>query len=147
MATRTHDPMTIPSDLEIARATELRPLPAVAERIDQLPQAGCADNERCSPCCDFYSGEPTGSCGFGCDAWEDEGGTCDVIYEPCCEEKGRGHCIPQDNIPSDLLENVERFVVSELIREQAFHLLDKELPYALAVEIEEFVEDDIEWED
>ncbi len=34
----------------------------------------------------------------------------------------------------------ERFVVSELIREAAFQYLDKELPYALAVEVEEFAE-------
>jgi len=45
---------------------------------------------------------------------------------------------PKDQIT----DATERFVVSELIREQAFHLLDKELPYALAVEIEEFVEDE-----
>ena len=34
----------------------------------------------------------------------------------------------------------ERFVVGELVREAAFRYLDKELPYALAVEIEEFQE-------
>ncbi len=43
--------------------------------------------------------------------------------------------------PKDQLTDVtERFVVSELIREQAFRFLDRELPYALAVEIEEFEE-------
>ena len=41
--------------------------------------------------------------------------------------------------PKDQLTDVtERFVVSELIREQVFRYLDKELPYAIAVEIEEF---------
>jgi GTP-binding protein Era len=41
--------------------------------------------------------------------------------------------------PKDQLTDVtERFVVSELIREQIFRYLDKELPYAAAVEIEEF---------
>jgi hypothetical protein len=82
-------------------------LPAVAARIDQLPQANCADNERCSPCCDFYTGEPSGSCGFACDTWEEEDGTCDVVYETCCENNGGGHCIPTDNIPGDLLDSVE----------------------------------------
>jgi GTPase len=43
--------------------------------------------------------------------------------------------------PKDqLTDSTERFVVSELIREQAFKYLDRELPYALAVEIEEFEE-------
>ena len=83
-------------------------LPAVAERLDQLPQAGCAENERCSPCCDFYSGEPTGSCDFGCDTWSEEDGVCDVVYDECCAKNGGGHCVPSANIPSGLLENVER---------------------------------------
>ncbi|MEE2829441.1 MAG: GTPase Era [Myxococcota bacterium] len=43
--------------------------------------------------------------------------------------------------PKDqLTDATERFVVSELIREQVFRYLDKELPYATAVEIEEFQE-------
>ena len=41
--------------------------------------------------------------------------------------------------PKDQLSDVsERFVVSELIREKLFVQLDKELPYCLAVEIEEW---------
>lgn len=40
----------------------------------------------------------------------------------------------------------ERFVVAELIREKAFHLLEAELPYAVAVEIEEFDESQREGE-
>jgi len=43
--------------------------------------------------------------------------------------------------PKDQLTDVtERFVVSELIREQVFRYLDKELPYSTAVEVEEFEE-------
>ena len=43
--------------------------------------------------------------------------------------------------PDDMIaEQPERFFVSELIREAAFSLLSDELPYALNVEIEEFVE-------
>tara|TARA_Y100001968_G_C19240300_1_gene659073 strand:- start:61 stop:840 length:780 start_codon:yes stop_codon:yes gene_type:complete len=43
--------------------------------------------------------------------------------------------------PKDQLSDVsERFVVSELIREKLFIQLDKELPYSLAVEIEEWEE-------
>jgi len=43
--------------------------------------------------------------------------------------------------PKDQLSDVsERFVVSELIREKLFVQLDQELPYSLAVEIEDFQE-------
>jgi len=43
--------------------------------------------------------------------------------------------------PKDQITDVtERFVVGELVRESAFRYLDKELPYSLAVEIEEFEE-------
>jgi len=43
--------------------------------------------------------------------------------------------------PKDQLTDVsERFVVSEMIREQVFRYLDKEIPYSTAVEIEEFEE-------
>lgn len=43
--------------------------------------------------------------------------------------------------PKDQLSDVsERFIVSELIREKLFVQLDKELPYSLAVEIEEWEE-------
>jgi GTP-binding protein Era len=43
--------------------------------------------------------------------------------------------------PDDMIaEQPERFFVSELIREAAFSLLSDELPYALNVEVEEFVE-------
>jgi GTP-binding protein Era len=44
--------------------------------------------------------------------------------------------------PADQLsESSERFVVSELIREQLYRLLEKELPYATAVQIEAFDEE------
>ena len=45
--------------------------------------------------------------------------------------------------PKDQITNVtERFVVAELIREKAFRSLDREVPYSIAVEIEEFEERD-----
>jgi GTPase len=44
--------------------------------------------------------------------------------------------------PKDQITNVtERFVVGELIREQAFRSLDREVPYSIAVEVEEFEEE------
>jgi len=43
--------------------------------------------------------------------------------------------------PTDqLMDSSERFVVAEIIREKLFHLLQEELPYAVAVEIEKFDE-------
>ena len=43
--------------------------------------------------------------------------------------------------PDDASTQSVRFFVTELIRETAFELLEEELPYAIAVEIEEFRED------
>ncbi len=44
--------------------------------------------------------------------------------------------------PKDqLTDRTERFVVSEIVREKLFHYLDRELPYSVAVEIEEFQDD------
>lgn len=43
--------------------------------------------------------------------------------------------------PKDQITDVtERFVVGELVRESAFSYLDKEIPYSLAVEVEEYEE-------
>lgn len=43
--------------------------------------------------------------------------------------------------PTDqLMDGSERFLVAEILREQAFHLLREELPYAVAVQIEQFDE-------
>jgi GTP-binding protein Era len=44
--------------------------------------------------------------------------------------------------PKDqLTDRTERFVVSEIVREKLFHYLDRELPYSVAVEIEDFEDD------
>lgn len=45
--------------------------------------------------------------------------------------------------PKDqMLDGTEKFVVSELIREKLFHLLDQELPYSVAVQVETFDEEE-----
>jgi len=45
--------------------------------------------------------------------------------------------------PTDqLMDSSERFVVAEIIREKLFHLLQEELPYSVAVEIEAFDEEE-----
>lgn len=54
-----------------------------------------------------------------------------------------GEALPEGeaDYPADqLLIDSERFVVSELIREQIFRLTEEEIPYATAVEIEKFDE-------
>ena len=83
-------------------------------------------------------------------AWS-EAASFDAIV-PISAHKGDGVDRLMDEIASRLppgpawfdkeavTDVTERFVVSELIREAAFQFLDKELPYALAVEIEDFVE-------
>jgi GTP-binding protein Era len=43
--------------------------------------------------------------------------------------------------PEDQVTDMQtRFVVAELIREQALHLLDQEVPHGIAVEVDEFTE-------
>lgn len=47
--------------------------------------------------------------------------------------------------PADqIMDNSERFLVSELIREKIFHSTNQEVPYATAVEIEKFTEEERE---
>ena len=84
-------------------------------------------------------------------AWSDAAGFDAVV--PISARNGDGVARLMKEIASRLPEGpawfdkeavtdaTERFVVSELIREAAFHFLDKELPYAVAVEIEEFSEE------
>jgi hypothetical protein len=78
-------------------------LPVVIEQLDLLPQSSCGSAERCVPCCDPFSGEPTGACDVGCDTGP-EGGVCEVAYDTCCG--GDGHCIPAELIPDNFLENL-----------------------------------------
>lgn len=55
----------------------------------------------------------------------------------------RGHLPQQPPLfPADMLTDAsERFMVAELIREKVFHLTKEELPYATAVEVEQFTEE------
>ena len=84
------------------------------------------------------------------EAWSDALNFADIV--PISAKKGDGvgglistivNRLPEGPayFPKDQLTDVtERFVVAELIREQVFRYLDKEIPYATAVEIEEFQE-------
>ncbi len=48
------------------------------------------------------------------------------------------HAFPEDQVT----DRPERFFVAETVRESAFHLLRQEVPYAVAVEIEHWIEEE-----
>ena len=96
---------TLPGDLEGRCLSTC--LPFIADNLDALPQATCPDTERCAPCCDPFTGEDTGACSAGCDTGP-AGGVCTVAYATCCLDKGEGHCIPSELIPTDLQESLDK---------------------------------------
>jgi hypothetical protein len=68
-------------------------LPSVAEQAAFLPVDVCELGEKCAPCFDPFTGEPTGACGLSCDdppATPVEQNT----FTGCCASKGVGHCLP-----------------------------------------------------
>lgn len=81
-------------------------LPLVAEKVDDLPQAECAANARCVPCCDPFTGEDLGVCDSGCDTGP-AGGICEIAYAPCCEKKGGGHCVPEEAVSLEDAESLD----------------------------------------
>ncbi|MBR56680.1 MAG: hypothetical protein CMH54_01335 [Myxococcales bacterium] len=80
-------------------------VPEVAEKMDNLPISTCAANERCSPCCDPFTGEETGACSQGCDTGPSLGYCAGPSLPTCCS--GLGHCIEQELVPSDQHENLK----------------------------------------
>lgn len=68
-------------------------LPPVAEQAGFLPVDICQSGERCTPCFDPFTGEPTGACGLSCD---DPPATTpeDNSFKACCTDKAGGHCLP-----------------------------------------------------
>jgi len=70
---------------------------SVATQKDSLPQAGCAANERCSPCYDPRSGEATGACSVGpCDQAK-EGPR---LFESCGAKGDDALCVPAEAVPA-----------------------------------------------
>jgi len=63
-------------------------------------------------------------------------GTGDVVAELVRLMPEHPPFFPTDQV----VDSTERFVVAEIIREKLFHLLDRELPYATAVEVMHFDE-------
>ena len=80
-------------------------VPEVAAKADNLPVSTCAANERCSPCCDPFTGEDTGACSQGCDTGPSLGHCTGPTLPTCCS--GLGHCIEQELVPSDKHENLK----------------------------------------
>lgn len=100
-------------------------VPEVAKYEKLLPQASCAEGERCTPCVNPLDGTETGACdlSFSCDAPPDDsaGGaptapaTCPhdgpPVLEPStlppCPSQCGGHCVPSDLVPAELQASLE----------------------------------------
>jgi hypothetical protein len=74
-------------------------IPEVAANADLAPQLNCAENERCTPCCNPLDGELTGACDGVCEQGPE---FCDFTYESCCG--GDAKCLPEELIPPDDVE-------------------------------------------
>jgi len=81
-------------------------IPGVAEKSGHLPQDVCASDERCSPCCDPFTGQSTGACDQQCDSGPAEGTCGDPIFPSCCG--GAGHCLDKDLVPESQQSNVKK---------------------------------------
>jgi hypothetical protein len=76
-------------------------LPLVAAQVDRLPRAICGADERCAPCYDPFSGDPSGACSLPGDAGPSQpAGT----FASCCG--GSGHCLPPELVASDQQQNL-----------------------------------------
>jgi hypothetical protein len=79
-------------------------IPEVSDRFDILPQADCAPTEKCAPCYDPTTKDPSGTardtnaCHQGCDP----GPTTAPVSFPDCGNDGLAMCVPQELIPADL---------------------------------------------
>jgi len=71
-------------------------LPAVADQASLLPQATCEASERCTPCFDPLTGQPTGACTLSCDTGPTQPA---VTFAQCCDNRAR--CVPASAIPDE----------------------------------------------
>lgn len=81
-------------------------VPAVAEEAKDLPQDICEAGEKCTLCCDPFTGESTGACTTSsCDIGPAVG--CGVpIFPPCCSDSS-GHCVDPALVPAEKHGNLE----------------------------------------
>jgi hypothetical protein len=102
-------------------------VPEVKKFEKLLPQDGCAEGERCTPCVNPLDGTETGACdlSFSCEGdptggtgGSGEGGAAtDCPHEgppvldpsslPACPNQCGGHCVPSSLVPPDLAQSLE----------------------------------------
>lgn len=74
-------------------------VPQVASQQESLPQASCAEDQRCAPCFNPVTGERTGACNVGCDVPKES----KKVFDECCpgSQTGEmhGRCVPTDAVP------------------------------------------------
>ena len=75
-------------------------LPDVGALAESLPVDICESYERCSPCCDPFTGLTSEVCDQGCDVGPVEECSGESEYISCCG--GEGHCIGPELIPDGL---------------------------------------------
>ncbi len=69
-------------------------LPDVAKHLNDLPQSSCAPNERCLPCYDPFTLQPTGACDLSCDPGPQKP---PQPLPKCCDNMGT--CVPKASVP------------------------------------------------
>jgi hypothetical protein len=99
----------VPPTCESISGTEGRCLslaiPQIAAEGDYLPISTCQPSERCSPCCDPFTGEETGACSQACDTGPVEEMCGEPIFPSCCN--GLGHCVDPDLVPEEKKGNIK----------------------------------------
>ncbi len=76
-------------------------LPAIAQQ-STLPRADCDADEKCAPCFDPFTGQPTGACtSVPCDKPAEAAKT----FAKCCG--GKGSCVPNALVPASSRENFD----------------------------------------
>jgi len=93
------DPGSVPDDCRSLNDAEGRCLPTCLPDVeamqDMLPQDSCEATERCVPCYDPFTSDPTGVCSINGDAPTEPPKPLDL----CCD--GVGVCVPSTMVPTE----------------------------------------------
>jgi hypothetical protein len=76
-------------------------IPMVADKASQLVKDVCGTNEKCVPCYDPFTGDPTGGCTTACDKPTQP----PYLFPGCCG--GGGTCVPQAQVPSSQASSLQ----------------------------------------